>query len=58
MEERAALAALESAPRPHRDLIMRRSIFLSGLEQAAQLVLDADDLGALLDNLRTGRIPA
>lgn len=58
IEARDALADLESAKRPDRNRIMRDSIHLGGLEEAAQLVLGPDDFAILLHHLRTGEIPA
>jgi hypothetical protein len=55
---RSMIAGLETARRPDRDLIMRQSIFLGGLEEAAELVLGPDDLSAPWDHHRTGKVPS
>lgn len=55
---RLMIAGLEGAKRPDRDLIMRHSIYLGGLEEAAKLTLGQEDLVALDEHQRTAALPA
>lgn len=55
---RHMIDGLEAQTRKDRDLIMRQSIFLRGLETAASLVLGSDELSQLLEHQRTGKMPA
>lgn len=55
---RNMIAGLEAARRPDRDLIMRQSHYLGGLETAAELVLGPDDRAVLVEHLCTGKMPS